>query len=64
MTEKVNPTIEDLQKRIEDMEEAAKKYRIQLEESVRSRPLESVAMFFAGGVVFGVLIGLAISRRQ
>ena len=64
MAEKVKPSIEELQKRIEDIEKAAAKYKGLMEEKVRSRPLESVAMFLAGGIVLGILIGLAVSRRQ
>lgn len=64
MAEGEKPSIEELKKRVEDIEKAAAEYKSLLEERVRSRPLESVAMFLAGGVVLGILIGLAISRRQ
>lgn len=64
MAEGEKPSIEELKKRVEDIEKAVTEYKSLLEERVRSRPLESVAMFLAGGVVLGILIGLAISRRQ
>jgi F0F1-type ATP synthase assembly protein I len=64
MAEKIKPTIEDLQRRLEDMEKMSEKYKTMLEERIRSKPLESAGMIFIGGIVLGVLIGAAVSRRS
>ena len=64
MSEKIKPTIEDLQKRIQSMEQTARMYRAQLEETIRSKPLQSVGLIFVGGFVLGILLGVAVSRRK
>ncbi len=63
MSEETKPAQEELKKRIEDLEKAAKKYRTKLEETIKSRPLTSVGIAFVGAIVLGVLIGKAGSRR-
>lgn len=64
MAERIKPTIEDLQRRLEEMEKTSEKYKMMLEERIRSKPLESAAMIFIGGIVLGVLIGACTSRRS
>lgn len=64
MAEKIKPTIEDLQRRLEGMEKITDKYKMVLEERIRSKPLESAGLIFVGGIILGVLIGAAVSRRS
>jgi len=64
MTEKVKPTIEELQKKLENTRKLSEKYRNQLEERVTTRPLESAGIFFIVGLILGILVGAATSRRS
>ena len=64
MTERIKPSIEELHRRIEDMEKVAESYKMKLEEGIRSKPLESAGIIFVGGVVLGILVGVAVSRRS
>lgn len=64
MSERMKSTAEDLQKRVEDLEKMVGTYKGLAEEKIRSKPLESVGIVLLGGVVLGVLIGMAFSRRN
>ena len=64
MAEKIKPTIEDLQKRMQSIEEKAQVYKTQLEETIKSKPLQSAGIVFVGGIILGILVGLAVSRRS
>jgi len=64
MTEKGKPTIEGLQKKIEDMKKLVERYRTELEDRVATRPLESAGIIFIAGLILGVLIGTSSSRRK
>jgi len=64
MTEKIKPTTEELQKRIEEVRELSKKYRSELEDRVKTRPLESAGIIFVAGLVLGILIATSKSRRS
>ena len=64
MAEKIKPTMEDLQKRIQSMEETAQLYKTQLEDTIRSKPLQSAGAIFVGGLILGILLGIAVSRRS
>ncbi len=64
MAEKVKPTIEELQKKLEDTRKLSEKYRNQLEERVTTKPLESAGIIFIVGIILGILIGAATSRRS
>ncbi|NIM45050.1 MAG: hypothetical protein GTN80_04365 [Nitrososphaeria archaeon] len=57
------PTIKELQEKIADIEKVLVKYRSELEETVKSRPLASAGVILVAGIVLGVLIGTAVSRR-
>jgi ElaB/YqjD/DUF883 family membrane-anchored ribosome-binding protein len=56
MSEKLKPTVEELQKEIENLKEM-------LEERIKRRPLEAAGIIFAGGLILGLFIGIAISKR-
>ncbi len=62
--EKVKPSIEDLDKTINDVKKLADDSKIMLENRMKKRPLESATMIFVVGVVLGVLIGSATARRS
>ncbi|MCK5604659.1 hypothetical protein KAR91_22410 [Candidatus Pacearchaeota archaeon] len=64
MTEKIKPTTEELQKRIEEVRELSEKYRSELEDRVKTRPLESAGIIFVAGLVLGILIATSKSRRS
>ena len=64
MSEKIKLTVEDLQKRVQSIEEKARMYRTQLEETIKSKPLQSAGLIFVGGFVLGILLGVAVSRRR
>ena len=64
MTEKIKPTMEDLQKRMQNIEETAQMYKTQLEETIKSKPLQSAGIIFVGGIILGILVGIAVSRRS
>ena len=60
----MQPKLEDLQKKIEEMQQVTEKYKASLEEKIRSKPLESAGLIFAGGAILGILIGIFISKRS
>ena len=62
--EKVKPSIEDLDKTINDVKKLADDSKIMLKNRMKSKPLESATMIFVVGVVLGVLIGSATARRS
>ncbi len=64
MSEETKTTLAELQKKIEDVQETAEKYRTELEEMIKSKPMASAGIIFAGGIVLGLLIGTAVSRRS
>ncbi len=64
MAEKPKVTIEELQQRIGDIKDYAEKTRLEIEEMVRKRPLESAGVVFIAGIVIGILIGTSIARRS
>ena len=76
MVEKISPTIEELLRRIEELERATKtsrlakitssagKYKIGMEEKMKENPWRSVGAFFLGGAVVGLLLGLAVAKRS
>jgi ElaB/YqjD/DUF883 family membrane-anchored ribosome-binding protein len=64
MSEKLKSTAEDLNKRVEDLEKMLGTYKDATEDKIRSKPLESVGIVLLGGVLLGVLIGMAVSRRS
>ncbi len=64
MTEKIKPTTEELQKRIEEVRKLSEKYRSELEDRVKTRPLESAGIIFVAGLVLGILIATSKSRRS
>ncbi|MEM2942568.1 MAG: hypothetical protein QXT81_04005 [Candidatus Bathyarchaeia archaeon] len=63
LAERAKMTVEELQKRLGDLKEFAETSRVELEAMIKRRPLESAGVVFLAGVVVGVLIGSAISRR-
>jgi len=64
MAEKPKVTIKELQQRIGDIKDYAEKTRLEIEEMVRKRPLESAGVVFIAGIVIGILIGTSIARRS
>ena len=63
MEEKTKLTLEELQKRVADVKEYAEATRIELEGMIRRKPLESAGIVFVAGIVVGILLGSAMSRR-
>ena len=64
MSDEVKPKVEDLQKKIEDVSKLAKEYKSELEERMKSRPLQSAGIILIAGLILGVLIGTSVSRRS
>ncbi|MBS7650245.1 MAG: hypothetical protein QXI59_04445 [Candidatus Bathyarchaeia archaeon] len=64
MTEKVKLSPEELQKRIKEVRDLAEKSKLEIEEMLRKRPLESAGVVFIAGIVIGILIGVSLSRRS
>jgi len=64
MSEKVKPSAEELQKKIEDLRTLAKEYGTELEDGVKTKPLESIGIIFVVGLVLGVLVCTSISSRR
>ena len=64
MSERLKSTAEDLNKRVEDLEKMVGTYKNLAEDKIKSKPLESVGIVLLGGVLLGVLIGMAVSRRK
>jgi F0F1-type ATP synthase assembly protein I len=63
MDEKSKVTIEDLHKRIGEVKDYTEKTRKELQETIKKKPLESAGAIFIAGVIIGLIIGTAISRR-
>ncbi|WP_455278245.1 hypothetical protein [[Eubacterium] cellulosolvens] len=63
MDEKSKVTIEDLHKRIGEVKDYTEKTRKELQETIKKKPLESAGAIFIAGVIIGIIIGTAISRR-
>ena len=64
MTEKPKVTLEELQKTISDVKELAEKSRVELEELIRKKPMESAGFIFIAGIVLGILLGASTARRN
>jgi len=64
MSKKVKPSAKELQKKIEDLRKLAKEYRNELEDRVKTKPLESAGIIFVAGLILGVLIGTSISGKR
>jgi F0F1-type ATP synthase assembly protein I len=64
MSEKMQPKLDDLQKKIEEIQQVTEKYKTLLEEKIASKPLESTVLVLAGGALLGILIGILISKRS
>jgi|YelNatPaOPRAMG01_1025707.scaffolds.fasta_scaffold415088_2 F0F1-type ATP synthase assembly protein I len=64
MAEKVKLSPEELQKRIKEVRDLAEKSKLEIEEMLRKRPLESAGVVFIAGIVIGILIGVSLSRRS
>ncbi|MGQ9543352.1 MAG: hypothetical protein ACUVTM_04600 [Candidatus Bathyarchaeia archaeon] len=64
MAEKVKLSAEELQKRIKEVRDLAEKSKLEIEEMLRKRPLESAGVVFIAGIVIGILIGASLSRRS
>jgi F0F1-type ATP synthase assembly protein I len=63
MDEKSKVTIEDLYKRIGDVKDYTEKTRKELQDTIKKKPLESAGAIFIAGVIIGIIIGTAMSRR-
>ncbi|MBS7626434.1 hypothetical protein KEJ51_05275, partial [Candidatus Bathyarchaeota archaeon] len=61
MSEKVKLSPEELQKRIKEVRDLAEKSKLEIEEMLRKRPLESAGVVFIAGIVIGILIGVSLS---
>lgn len=63
MSEEKKAREEEIEKRLEDLKKLVSKYRSELEEIMKRRPMESAGIIFIAGLVIGILIG-ASSRRS
>ena len=64
LSERIKPTIEDLQQRMHNAEETALIYKTRLEETIRNKPMRATGIVFAIGTVLGILLGMAVSKRR
>ncbi|MCW4032513.1 MAG: hypothetical protein NWF08_03865 [Candidatus Bathyarchaeota archaeon] len=55
--------VEKLEKRSEEVRKLVNKYRGELEETMKRRPMESAGIIFIAGLVLGLLIGASSRRR-
>ncbi len=55
-------TMEELQKKIGDIEKVTKKYMSGFEKRVKGKPLASAGIIFGAGIVVGAVIGVALSK--
>ncbi len=56
MSEKVKPSVEELQKKIEDVKSLTKGYSTELEERMQTRPFESAGLIFIAGLILGIMV--------
>jgi ElaB/YqjD/DUF883 family membrane-anchored ribosome-binding protein len=63
-SEKVKARVDELHKRVGDMRKLADEYKFELEETIKTRPLESIGVIFIAGLIFGILLGTTSSRRR
>jgi len=63
-SEKIKPKVEELQKKIEDLRELSEKYKTELEDRVRAKPLESAGLIFIAGLIVGIILGTSTSKRS
>jgi ElaB/YqjD/DUF883 family membrane-anchored ribosome-binding protein len=63
MSEEKKVREEELEKRLEDVRKLVSKYRGELEEIMKRRPIVSAGIIFVIGLVIGILIGTS-SRRS
>ena len=75
MSDKVKPSVEEIHKKImdmrrtrarllEDIKDLSTEASGELEELVTGNPIESAAIIFLAGLVLGVLVGTATTRRR
>ena len=63
-SEKIRLGIEELQKKTTDMRRFSDEYKFELEETIKSRPLESIGVIFIAGLILGIFLGTTASRRN
>ena len=63
MSEEKKASVEELEKRLEDVRKLVNKYRGELEEIMKRKPMESAGIIFIAGLVLGLLIRSS-SRRS
>lgn len=59
-----SPKPDDLGEKLEDVKAVAEKSRAQVEKFIRRRPVESAGIIFIAGLLFGVLLGAAVGRKD
>ena len=62
--EKVKPTKDELQKKIEEVMKLTKEYQPELERKIKEEPLKSAGMIFLIGLVLGLMLGISTCRRS
>ena len=63
MSEEKKASVEEIEKRLEDVKKLVNKYRGELEEIMKRKPMESAGIIFIAGLVLGLLIRSS-SRRS
>ena len=63
-SEKIKSEVEELRKKVEDMGRLAEGYKFELEETIKTKPLESAGLIFIVGLILGILLGTTTSKRS
>ena len=64
VTEKVEPTIAEINRRIDKLHADIERGKVMVTDYARERPMQMLGMAALGGVVFGFLVGAAFSKKN
>ena len=61
--ENIKSSVEEIWKNIIEIKDIVKKYRVEIKERLKKKPLETAAIIFATGMVLGISIAKTKKRR-